>query len=98
MTVGVGATDGRTFILVPEAKGTQVVGMTLLHVRLHERLGSEAAKRVLVGYRTRYAALADAVTETEPFMDDDRLGQEPLVELLTTPVYELATRWRRSPP
>ncbi len=28
-------------------------------------------------------------------MDDERLGQESLVDLLTAPVYELAMRWRR---
>ncbi len=96
VTVARGARDGRSIVLVPEAKGTQVVGMTLLHVRFHERLPWAAAKRVLSGYRTRYSALADAVTETEPFMDDERLGMEPLVDLLTTPVYELAVRWRQS--
>jgi glucosamine--fructose-6-phosphate aminotransferase (isomerizing) len=96
VTVVRGASDGRTVILVPEVKGTQVTGMTLLHVRFHERLGSDAAKRVLSGYRTRYSALADAVTETEPVFDDGRLGEEPIVDLLTQPVYELASRWRRA--
>jgi glucosamine--fructose-6-phosphate aminotransferase (isomerizing) len=95
VTVVRGASDGRTVILVPEAKGTQVTGMTLLHVRFHASLTWEAAKRVLSGYRTRYAALADAVTETERVFDDQRLGAEPIVELLTQPVYELALRWRR---
>lgn len=60
----------------------------------HELLGTEAAKRVLSGYRTRYSALSDAVTETEPAFDDSRLGQEPIVDLLTEPVYALAARWR----
>jgi glucosamine--fructose-6-phosphate aminotransferase (isomerizing) len=95
VTVARGASDGRPVILVPEAKGRQVVGMTLLHVRFHEHLPWEVAKRVLAGYRTRYAALADAVTETEPFMDDERLGTMPIVDLLTVPVYELAARWRQ---
>jgi glucosamine--fructose-6-phosphate aminotransferase (isomerizing) len=95
VTVVRGASDGRTVILVPEVKGIQVTGMTLLHVRFHERLAWDAAKRVLSGYRTRYAALADAVTETDPVFDDRRLGHEPVVDLLTRPVYELATRWRR---
>jgi glucosamine--fructose-6-phosphate aminotransferase (isomerizing) len=98
VTVVRGASDGRTVILVPEAKGAQVIGMTLLHLRFYDRLPWEAAKRVLSGYRTRYAALADAVTETEPVFDDRRLGEEPVVELLTQPVYELATRWRRKRP
>ena len=50
---------------------------------------------MLSGYRNRYAALADAVTETEPGFDDQRLGTVPLVELLTDPVYVLAGRWRQ---
>ena len=94
VTVARGASDGRTVILIPEVKGAQVTGMTLLHVRFHEVLGAEAAKRVLSGYRTRYSALSDAVTETEPAFDDSRLGQEPIVDLLTEPVYALAARWR----
>jgi glucosamine--fructose-6-phosphate aminotransferase (isomerizing) len=96
VTVVRGASDGRTVILVPEVKGAQVTGMTLLHVQFHERLPWDAAQRVLSGYRTRYNALADAVTETEPVFDDELLGEEPIVDLLTQPVYELATRWRRS--
>jgi glucosamine--fructose-6-phosphate aminotransferase (isomerizing) len=96
VTVVRGASDGRTVILVPEVKGAQVTGMTLLHVRFHERLPWDAAKRVLCGYRTRYNALTDAVTETEPAFDDQALGEERITELLTQPVYELATRWRRS--
>jgi hypothetical protein len=71
--------------------------MTLLHVRFRDVLPADRAKAVLSGYRTRYSALADAVTETEPVFDDARLGDEPIVELLTQPVYELAKRWRREP-
>jgi glucosamine--fructose-6-phosphate aminotransferase (isomerizing) len=94
VTVVRGASDGRTVILVPESKGRQVVGMTLLHVRFHDTLPAERAKAVLCGYRTRYNALTDAVTETEPAFDEGRLGAEPIVDLLTEPVYELARRWR----
>ncbi|HET9078857.1 MAG TPA: SIS domain-containing protein [Acidimicrobiales bacterium] len=94
VTVARGASDGRTVILIPEVKGIQVTGMTLLHVRFSEMLGADAAKRVLSGYRTRYSALSDAVTETEPAFDDARLGREPIVDLLTEPVYALAARWR----
>jgi glutamine---fructose-6-phosphate transaminase (isomerizing) len=97
VTVARGALDGRTVVLVPESKGQQVIGMTLLHVRFHDVLPADRAKAVLSGYRTRYSALADAVTETEPVFDDARLGEEPIVELLTEPVYELAKRWRREP-
>jgi glucosamine--fructose-6-phosphate aminotransferase (isomerizing) len=97
VTVVRGASDGRTVVLVPETDRSHVCGLTLLHVRFHDVLPADAAKRVLSGYRTRYAALSDAVTETEPVLDDDRLGQEPIVELLTEPVYALARRWRAAP-
>jgi glucosamine--fructose-6-phosphate aminotransferase (isomerizing) len=94
VTVARGASDGRTVVIVPEAKDQQVTGMTLLQVRFHDILPAGEAKGVLSGYRTRYAALSDAVTETEPVFDDTRLGAEPIVDLLTEPVYELAKRWR----
>jgi glucosamine--fructose-6-phosphate aminotransferase (isomerizing) len=96
VTVARGASDGRTVILVPEVKGAHVVGVTLLHADFHDRLSSDAAVRVLGGYRTRLSALSDAVTETEPVFDEQRLGAEPIVDLLTEPVYELAKRWRRA--
>jgi glucosamine--fructose-6-phosphate aminotransferase (isomerizing) len=94
VTVTEGASDGRTVIVVPEAKGPRVTGITLLHVRFHDRLAAGRAKAVLSGYRTRYAALRDAVTETEPVFDDSRLGDEPIVDLLTLPVHQLASRWQ----
>ncbi|MET0665546.1 MAG: hypothetical protein ABW008_08295, partial [Acidimicrobiales bacterium] len=51
-------------------------------------------RSVLESYRGRYAALKDAVTETEPTFRDDLLAEVPLVDLLTSPVYVLAERWR----
>jgi glucosamine--fructose-6-phosphate aminotransferase (isomerizing) len=66
----------------------------LLHVRFRDRLAADGAAAVLSGYRTRYNALSDAVTETEPVFDRERLGLEPITDLLTEPVYELARRWR----
>jgi glucosamine--fructose-6-phosphate aminotransferase (isomerizing) len=95
VTVARGASDGRTVVIVPEAKGFEVSGLTLLHVRFHDRLPPARARAVLSGYRTRYSALADAVTETEPVMDDSLLGDIPMADLLTQPVYDLAERWRR---
>ena len=86
--------DGRTVILVPEAKHTEVTGMTLLHVGLNQRLTAPVARAVLSGYRHRYGALADAVTETEPAFDDALLAQVDLVDLLVAPVHVLAARWR----
>ena len=94
VTVVRGRSDGRTLILVPEAKDGQTTGLTLLHVRFHERLRAEVARRVLQGYRDRYAAIRDQVTETEPSMRDEVLGQLDLVELLTEPVVRLADHWR----
>ncbi|HLI24991.1 MAG TPA: SIS domain-containing protein [Acidimicrobiales bacterium] len=94
VTVVRGRRDGRTVVLVPEVKGGEVVGMTLLHVALFDRLPAPRMRTVLAGYRNRYSAIADAVTETEPEFDDDRLGAEPVVDLLTEPVYVLADRWR----
>jgi glucosamine--fructose-6-phosphate aminotransferase (isomerizing) len=94
VTVAKGRSDGRTVILVPETKDAHVTGMTLLHVDFHPFLAPALARKVLSGYRNRYAALADAVTETEPAFDDERLGTVAMVDLLTEPVYVLADRWR----
>ena len=94
VTVAVGRRDGRTLVIVPEVKGNQTTGLTLLHVRFHERLPPDAARGVLQGYRGRYAALKDAVTETEPTFDDARLADVDLVDLLTQPVNVLAEQWR----
>ena len=94
VTVARGRRDGRTIVLVPEVEANAVVGMTLLHVRFAEYLPATDARAVLAGYRGRYSALADAITETEPTVDDTVLGQVPIVDLLTEPVYVLAERWR----
>ena len=49
---------------------------------------------MLQGYRRRYQALKDAVTETEDVFRDDRLAQERVADLLTVPILDLADRWR----
>jgi glucosamine--fructose-6-phosphate aminotransferase (isomerizing) len=94
VTVARGRRDGRTLIIVPELKGNQATGLTLLHVAFRHRLSPDVARGVLQGYRGRYAALKDAVTETEATFDDTRLADVDLVDLLTEPVYVLAERWR----
>ena len=94
VTVARGRSDGRTVILVPETKDTQVTGMTLVHVRFRDKLPPAEAERVLLGYRDRHAALVDAVTETEPTFRQDVLGTVPIVDLLVEPVHVLADRWR----
>jgi glucosamine--fructose-6-phosphate aminotransferase (isomerizing) len=93
VTVARGRSDGRTVVLVPETKDTQVTGMTLVHVRFHEHLAAAEAERVLLGYRDRHAALVDAVTETEPTFRREVLATVPIVELLVEPVHVLADRW-----
>ncbi len=94
VTVALGGHDGRSVVLVPEVKGAQVVAITLLHVELEEHLPPDLARRVLTGYRGRYSALVDAVTETEPGFRDEVLGEIPMIELLVEPVRVLARRWR----
>jgi glucosamine--fructose-6-phosphate aminotransferase (isomerizing) len=94
VTVAKGRRDGRTLIIVPELKGNQATGLSLLHVAFRPRLAPDVARGVLQGYRGRYAALKDAVTETEPTFDDARLADVDVVDLLTEPVYVLAERWR----
>jgi glucosamine--fructose-6-phosphate aminotransferase (isomerizing) len=92
VTVARGA-DGRTFVLVPEVKGNQTTGLTLVHVRFADRLPGEVARRVLEGYRDRYRAISDQVTETQPVLRDDVLGTIDVVDLLTEPVVRLAEHW-----
>jgi glucosamine--fructose-6-phosphate aminotransferase (isomerizing) len=86
--------DGRSIILVPEVKDNQTTGITLLHAKFHDRLRPPAMRGVLQGYRERYAALRDMVTETEPTFREDVLGEIDVLELLTLPVVELAARWK----
>ena len=93
VTVFQGLQDGRTGIMVPEAKEGQVTGLTLLHARFVEYLTPGVAKAVLRAYQGRYQALVDAVTETRPGFDDAVLATVPVIELLTEPVALLARRW-----
>jgi glucosamine--fructose-6-phosphate aminotransferase (isomerizing) len=96
VTVARGLRDRRTVIFVPEVKDNQATGLTLLQVSFHDRLPAETIRSVLQGYRDRYAALRDAVTETEPTFRDDLLADVPVVDLLTEPVHVLAAKWRAS--
>lgn len=89
-----GRSDDRTIVLIPEVKDRQTTGLTLLHVRFQPSLTPETAQQVLEGYRNRFAALRDEVTETEPDFRLDRLGDITTEDLLLEPVTELANRWR----
>lgn len=92
--VAKGRSDDRTVILVPEVEQNRTTGLLLLHCRFHEHLTKGALRAVLGSYRNRYAALADAVTETEPVFDEDLLESMTVVDLLCEPIYSLADRWR----
>jgi glucosamine--fructose-6-phosphate aminotransferase (isomerizing) len=95
LLVASGRADGRTVLLVPELQGPRPVGLTLLHVRFHDRLPPDVMRGVLSGYRNRYAAIRDGVLETEPAFREELLGQLPVGELLTASVQALADKWRR---
>jgi glucosamine--fructose-6-phosphate aminotransferase (isomerizing) len=90
-----GRTDGRMLIFVPEMKGTQITGITLLHVSFHDRLPVATMRAVLQGYDGRYNRLVDWVTETEGNFRDDLLGELAVADLLILPISEMADRWRR---
>ena len=89
-----GRHDGRTVVFVPEVAAGTAVGITLLHVRFADSLPAATARGVLQGYRNRYSELRDAVTETEPAFDGERLAEIAVVDLLTAAIGDLADRWR----
>jgi glucosamine--fructose-6-phosphate aminotransferase (isomerizing) len=93
--VAKGRSDERTVLLVPEVERNRTVGLLLLHVRLVPQLDKASLRSMLGSYRNRFAALADAVTETEPSFDEDLLATMPVVDLLCEPVYSLADRFRQ---
>jgi glucosamine--fructose-6-phosphate aminotransferase (isomerizing) len=86
--------DGRVVLIVPEAKGPDVTGIALLHVRLRGTLPADAMRAVLQGYRDRYSALRDIVTETEPTFRDDLLADIAVESLLIDSIQLLAEKWR----
>ena len=93
--VGIGRSDGRTVVFVPEVKGGETTGLTLLHVAFPDRLPTETMRGVLQGYDHRYDRLVDWVSETEGGFDDALLGELPVVDLLVAPISETADHWRR---
>ena len=94
LMVAKGRADGRTFVIIPETKDGITVGLSLLHLRLADRLPASTARSVLRGYRSRYQSLRELVTETEDTFREDLLGEQPVVDLLTEPILDLADRWR----
>lgn len=93
--VTVGRSDERPVILIPERKGEEAHGLTLLHVQFVDRLPADVARKVLTGYKAaRFEALVAAVTETEERFSDERLAELSMPELLVEPVLSLAEKWR----
>ncbi|HQZ34626.1 MAG TPA: SIS domain-containing protein [Ilumatobacteraceae bacterium] len=90
-----GRSDGRTVIFVPEVKGGTCTGITLLHVRFHDRLPAATMRGVLQGYDRRYDRLVDWVTETEGTFRDDLLADLSVADLLILPISDTADHWRR---
>ena len=79
---------------MPEVKSGVCTGITLLHVRLVDRLPADVMRGVLQGYDNRYDRLVDWVSETEGDFDDARLGELPVDVLLIAPISETADLWR----
>ena len=90
-----GRSDDRTVVIVPEVKDNVTTGLTLLQVKLADQLSPGAARRaaglpqpLLGGARRRDGDRAD--------LREDLLGQQPVADLLTLPINDLADRWRVS--
>ncbi len=89
-----GRRDERTVIFVPEVKADSCTGITLLHVRLHDRLPADVMRGALQGYDHRYDRLVDWVSETEDDFDESRLADLPVDRLLIDPISDTADLWR----
>ncbi len=94
LMVAKGRSDGRTVLIVPETKDGVTTELTLLHIRLHDRLPAATMRGVLQGYRRRYQSLRELVTETEDSFREDLLASQAVVDLLCDPLLDLAERWR----
>jgi glutamine---fructose-6-phosphate transaminase (isomerizing) len=92
--VAIGRSDGRTLAFVPEVKGGETTGITLLHLAFHDRLPADVMRGVLQGYDRRYDRLVDWVTETEGSFDDSLLGELSVADLLIEPISDSADHWR----
>ena len=93
VTITRGRHDQRIIILVPEIKDKETVGITLLHVELESHLSEQAARHVMEGYKDRFTAISDYVTETEPTFRADILASIPVADLLIAPIEELLSYW-----
>ncbi len=88
--------DGRAIIIVPEVKNGVPVGLTLLHIKPFKFLPVDEAASVMTKYKGRLGILEDAVRETEPEFDVEKLGKIPIMDLLDKPIAHLADEWGKS--
>ena len=89
-----GRADGRTVIFVPEVKGAQVTGITLLHVRFPDRLPVATIKGVLQGYRGRYDASPTGSLRPSRRSATTCSATSTLSTCSPSPIADLADRWR----
>ena len=93
LLVARGRSDGRTVLIVPEVKGAQCTGITLLHVcspsTCRRRWPGPCCRAGIAA--TTAGGLGDG---DRAGFRDDLLGQIPVVDLLTVPVSDLAELWR----
>lgn len=88
-----GKSDGRNVILVPEIKRSKCVGITILHIDVKSDLDLTSIKNILEGYKQKYFAIRDSVTETQDNFDESILLHFDIMDLLTLPVATLSQSW-----
>ena len=64
-----------------------------MHVELENQLSEQAARHVMEGYKDRFTAISDYVTETEPTFRADIHASIPVADLLIAPIEELLSYW-----
>jgi glucosamine--fructose-6-phosphate aminotransferase (isomerizing) len=89
-----GLNDGRLVVIIPEASGSRVIGVTLLHVELEHAAPAAAVLTALEGSGSRLLELRAAITERDrPFAAATLEGIDPELVLLA-PVAEVAAAVR----
>ena len=94
LLVARGRHDGRTVLFVPEVKGAQCTGITLLHVLFHDHLPAPVARACCRAGTAATTAWSTGSRRPRAAFRDDLLAEIPVADLLTIPVSDLAERWR----
>ena len=89
-----GREDGRTIVIVPETKDDHATGITLLHVRFHDRLPVGAARGVLAGLPQPLGRAARRRARDRADLPGGPAGRRADgADLLVAPIAELADHW-----